>query len=673
MLTQRLGSGTQKNESFITAFIAAVRSNPGSCDEVWLASDYGFPKPEKHRESAARLASVAARLRAAGLRVSLQISNTVGHGQYMSAQDCSGLVFEGSKAEHMVGHDGTEAGYCFCWNGENFRRYVRDFVGEYVRAVRPHTVWVDDDLRASNHSPVEFGCFCDGCMAKFNAFCGGSFTREELVRLINYEDMALRGKYIEFLRRSLYDFTRLVSEAVHESSPESYMGLQYCAHGAYDGYGYDHIFSAMRDATGLPPKSRPGGGAYSDADPNEFVRKSQFISYQNSMLPSYVAEKRPEIENLPDVMFGKSIAGTAFETSLYLASGNNAMSYAMLMADTEPMEWHSRMLAEFARERPYWKRLCGYSSVPGSFQGGLRLYISKDLFRTRLEPGQRAMYDWNGEPWQEGCSLARCGIPISYDNGDDPVYLVTGRSAARFTKEDAEFLAGRPCICDGAALRAVRALLPDAFGAEALPVPAGKLYSVFSEHPVNAGIAGRTWSQSFFYRDAFALRDLDGGTEPLSVYLTGALDAEPFFPGEKYPYGIADAVITARGGAKWAVFGQNPWNSIISSDRRRQILAAAGLLRPGCLCAELETPAQALLLPRQDAAGRTLSLSVVNLTVGESGPLRLSINNPAGGSLYVMSQREPLARPLPFERSGDRISFTLGSVAPWSVATIFAE
>lgn len=103
MLTQRLGSSTQKDDAFIDSLLTAIEEHPGSCDEVWLASDYGFPPLEKHRASAEKLKKIAEKFRQKEIRVSLQISNTIGHGQYMSARDCSGLVYEGSPVEKMVG------------------------------------------------------------------------------------------------------------------------------------------------------------------------------------------------------------------------------------------------------------------------------------------------------------------------------------------------------------------------------------------------------------------------------------------------------------------------------------------------------------------------------------------------------------------------------------------
>ena len=331
MLTQRLGSHTQKDPKFIDALIEQIKAHPGCCDEVWLATDYGFPSLEGHAETAAILKEVAEKFRKIGIRVSLQLSNSIGHGQYMASRDCTGLVYDGSPVEHMVDADGTAAGYCFCWRGENFRKYVLEEIRMYAEAVKPHTLWVDDDLRATNHAPVRHGCFCDACVKAFGDKYGVTLTREEMVRLIN-EDLTWRERHIAFLRESLYDFTYAMGEVLHKYSPDSAMGYQYCANGGYTGFGYDFIFDAMLKSTGKVPASRPGGGAYSDTDPNAFFQKAVEISWQNAALPSYVKVKCPEIENLPHVIFGKSSAGTAFETSLYFAAGSTDMSYSMMMA-----------------------------------------------------------------------------------------------------------------------------------------------------------------------------------------------------------------------------------------------------------------------------------------------------------------------------------------------------
>ena len=670
MLTQRLGSSTQKDDAFIDSLLAAIEEHPGSCDEVWLASDYGFPPLEVHRASAERLGEIAAKFRERGIRVSLQISNTIGHGQYMSARDCSGLVYDGSPVEKMVGPDGQTADYCFCWNGPNFRRYVLEEVKLYAQ-IHPHCVWVDDDLRATNHMPVSFGCFCDDCIRRFNERYGSAFSREELVQAINYGEPVWRERYVAFLREGLGEFVYELSKAVAQVSPESYMGYQYCAYGGYTGYDFSFIFDAMRRATGKAPKCRPGGGAYDDHNPNNQVNKALFINWQNYMLPDYVTEIRPEIENLPDVVYGKTIAGTCFETSLYLAYGSNAMSYAMLMNDYEPMEWHSQMLGEFARHRPYWSRLAALSSR--TVQGGLQMVLSPSMWKRRLSE-EEPPFNWSYEPWEAGTQLYSAAIPLALGRSREPVYLLHGQTAAMFSDRELEELLDKPVITDGAALEVYQSRgLGDRFSARAESIGTEKLYEEFLPHPVNGTAAGRRWSQSFYYKQGHRLVDRGRGeTENFGVWRTSSRNAEMCDPNGRYPYGIANGVARTDAGARWAVFGHSPWNGVISKDKRDQILRAADYISGNRLPAVLETAQQAILLPRETADGRTAGVSLVNCTIGRTEPLLLRIRRPDGSRFTVMSADETVEN-LSYEKDGEDYLVTIPPMQPWSVATLFVE
>ena len=166
LLSNRLGSSTQKNDEFIVSMLEEIKKHPGSIDEVWFATDYGFPPLSVHKAAAEKLAETATIIREAGIRVSLQLSNSLGHGEYMAAQNNAGLVYDGSPVENVVGPDGTKAKYCFCWRGIHLIDYVKQELALYSSALHPDVVWVDDDLRPNNHSPVNLGCFCDDCIKK---------------------------------------------------------------------------------------------------------------------------------------------------------------------------------------------------------------------------------------------------------------------------------------------------------------------------------------------------------------------------------------------------------------------------------------------------------------------------------------------------------------------------
>ncbi len=99
----------------------------------------------------------------------------------------------------------------------------------------------------------------------------------------------------------------------------------------------------------------------------------------------------PEIENLPDVAFGKSNYGTCLESSLYLAFGNNALSYATLMNDWEPMSWHGKMFDMFEKHRALLKRLSAASNIGKC--GGLLLVKSPRAYRMPLSEEQ-APFTW---------------------------------------------------------------------------------------------------------------------------------------------------------------------------------------------------------------------------------------------------------------------------------------
>ena len=199
------------------------------------------------------------------------------------------------------------------------------------------------------------------------------------------------------------------------------------------------------------------------------------------------------------------------------------------------------------------------------------------------------------------------------------------------------------------------------------------------EHPVNAHakhLTNHGWSQSFYYSEGFALRDCGNGeTEPLGWYRTGAKNAVPLFPEDKeHPFGICNAIVKTDAGAKWAVFGHNPWNCVISSAKRDQLLRAADAVSGNALPAILETGAQAHLMPRENRDGFVTSVSVLNRTIGESGALTLRIRRPKGGKdrrtvRFMAQYRNETNLPVLFD--GDDLLVTLPSLAPWSVGTVF--
>ena len=654
MLTQRLGSATQKNPEFIDGLIEQIKKHPQSCDEVWFATDYGFPPVEKHKKSADALIDSAEKFRKAGIRVSLQLSNSIGHGQYMRSQDCTGLVSPDSKVRHMVDADGTEAGYCFCWNDAVFRNYTFSSLRHYLRAVKPYCVWVDDDFRAVNHDPVSHGCFCDGCMALFNSRYGTAFSREELVSAI-HSDIETRKKHIEFLRSTLYDFMYELGKVIHEELPECRMGLQGCANGGYTGYGYGFAFDAMKAATGFAPFYRAGGGSYNDYSPRDFINKGAFIAYQNYMLPDYVEDKRPEIESLPDVVFGKSIAGTCFETSCYLAFGSTAMSYAILMNDYEPMAWHGEMLGAFSAHRAYWEKLSEISKTGHTC--GLTPFFPKTAYLAE----SKTPFDYSKEEIYFGEPLRYCAVPVSFSDDGAEVYLINGRVAEVLSDSEAEFLLSKSVVCDGKAVQVLndRGYLKNVSAEE---ISVQELREQFTAHPINRGMENRRWGGQIWRKKDY--RITGESLEPICEYFSVS-------SGELKICGVSAAVFTTEKGAKWAAFGFDLFERTKSTEKRAQLLNACEYISGRRFTAELLTPLQMCILPYTDRDGRCIAVSLINCTVGESGELHLSVKNPKTENFTFMSQYSAPVSLKAKRISENEYEITVPSFGGWSVGTVF--
>lgn len=636
MINIRLGSHHNSPE-ISQELIDEIKKYPGCCDAVWFSTEYGYPDLKVHRENAQKICQTAKLYRDAGIRVDLQISNTIGHGEYMKAKDCSAKDVYGF--EKMVGFDGTEAEYCFCWNGENFRKYTAEMIKCYC-AVKPGRVWVDDDLRPTNHFPVNYGCFCDNCISRFNSKFGTHFTREELVKELNSGDIVWRERYTDFICEDLASFAGFITDAVMSVSPESQMGLQYAVIDNYTRGSFRYIFDALRLHSGKPPVCRPGGGVYDDKNPFELLNKQIFMSYANSTLPEYVGYNIPEIENLPDVTLGKSIYGTMLETTLSLAYGFTGVSYAVLMNDYEKTEFFSRMLKDFSDYRGYWEKMIQYSKFTSTAGVGI------------VKPGRslkcKKPFDYAAIPTFYGTSLTKIGLAEHHETDSAQVLVLTKEILDTLNNEEIKSLFGRPVITDASVLEQIlnRGLLNINVSVE--KTENGSLTEIFGDSK---------WQISF----------CDSQLDPYII--KGDIKPISFLYRFDRCLGTANAVIDL-GTAKWAVFGYALWHHIISSDKRRQVISAADEICEGKLPAILNSAEQVTVIPRINSNLRTACVTLVNISIADTEDLILTIRNPAGTSfIYKNSFFERQITP---EIKGEDYILTLpGFKRGWDAATLF--
>lgn len=676
MLTQRLAvflpEEDKANQKYIEEWLRIVKENPNSCHEIWLTTALGYPTLERHQEIAAYYKQISEKFRSAGIRVSLQINNTLGHGDFIRLRDCSGLVNDHTNIETMMSPSGATSPYCFCWRGEKFIQYNKEVAAAYAE-FHPYRIWFDDDLRAMNHHPVERGCFCDHCIETFNKEYSHTFSRENLVYAINHGDISVREEWTRFIRDGLYRFTYEIAKAAAQVFPDVRFGLQYGPNRRYTGYGYDFLFDAMRDASGKGVGFRPGGGAFDDNNPSEFIKKARILEWQMVEAPDYIEDIRPEIECIPDVAYGKSANGIVFESDLYFAYGATAMSYAMMNREHEPLSYHAKEFTLFSEHSEYWKRLSRINMK--TKPSGIEIAVSKKSYLRPLKENE-ADFRFEMEYYDAGFAPT-LGMPLTFRSGDrDKIYCLTKENTIGLSEDDILDLLSHPVFADGKSIQMLMERGFDVFGVEAYETSVLMLSEEFLPCAVNEGIHAPRWDKLNIVEPGFTFLPKSDKVTPISQYFGANFTVKPLFPDNKtYPYGIAAFTVTTPYGGTWTVFGNHPF-VYTSLARRNQFFSAMDLIsEKKSLKAKLLEPLKAIVLPRVNKEDKVLCVSIVNTTVGQSGELTLLVRNPESEHFSFQSGTVsdiPLAYEKKTNAEGMPEYFVhLPTLPGWSVGTVF--
>ena len=635
--------------------VDAHRRFPNAFSDVWISTAYGYPTIEKHRVLSEELAKRAMLFRAQGIDVSLQLSNTIGHGQYMAAKDCSALEEELKEATRLVGHDGTVAEYAFCWRDETFLAYVEEQLYWYVKNVNPKEVWLDDDLRANNHSPVQYGCFCEKCIEKFNGLYGYDYDREMLQKALEDGDLSVRQGWTLFVQEGLSKFVEQICKKIVSVKSEICIGLQNGPNGCYAGFGYDYLLKPIYGVTGKPPMYRAGAGAYQDYDPNALVEKAYCLAYQYAILPEYVTSYYAEIENTPNTAMGKTMYGTSFEASLDLALGATDCSFAMLGVVPEEPEFYENGFRQFEKLTPYWRKLVEISKK--SYPGGVWFAHAKEPHLSK---------NADKECYAKANELLRCGLPISHDKRGCDVILLHPDVARQMQKKELLELLEQCVLTDANTVAYIQSQGID-LGFVTRPMEAGEsIYyrEVYTDHPINR-YPGRSFKTGFFTNGY-------GGYELIETYPS---DGEVIgrYSKDGTLCEVSDVIFTTPQGGRWAVVGYGLWKSNISSVQRNRIQDIVDDLKTSALPARIINPVQAVVIPRVSKENnRTISVSVVNCTIEEQENVKVRIRRPQCETFFLHSQ-ENVGVEVMCEKEEQDVIITIPQIRPWSIITIEAN
>ena len=366
-------------------------------------------------------------MRGVGIALSYQQGLTLGHGEghdgkpKPSEQPFSADVWQKDR-------DGKTIRF-LCPRSPEVLAYECAYVKAVIGTANPASYWLDDDLRLGIHKPE--GCFCDRCIAAFNAKTGGSWTRETLVAKLFSKSRreAVRAAWLDFNAESLAVYAAAARKAADELDSPCRLAYQSVwADTTYTASSYRPLLEALSGRDHRPVGIRPGAGFYTEAEPRGMVKKCLSVAREAERCRDYgdlVASVCYEQETYPRHVLHKSPGAIMTECALALASGCDSVSvYWYSQSAPEPVEEYDRFVRTLAEARPYFERLA--ESTRRTRLGGVARFLGSAVLET-------PDFDLRDD---KDFDLACAGIPVTVAEARPSVWYLTEKSRAAMTEGD---------------------------------------------------------------------------------------------------------------------------------------------------------------------------------------------------------------------------------------------
>ncbi|BDR60052.1 hypothetical protein [Lactobacillus xylocopicola] len=315
-------NGEELNHSHLTA----------AETQVWLDAI----KPLKHR------------LKQIGVSTSLNPWTTIMHS------DRGYHVNPAIGFKTFVDLEGRESQDMACPADPQWRKYITARYAQYA-SLHPRRLWLEDDFRHYNHTPLKLMCFCDYHMSLYNQKLAKKETRTEFVqKLLQAGEPTLeRQVYLDQARREMIETEHLIEQAVHQISPETDLAqmTSYPDWHALEGRDWNNLFKAQA-GPGHPKVARPHLPAYNEVAPLKYGRDFEEYTNITASFLGEQAELYPELESYMYSPLAKSLTFTKFQvitTALVGGQGillnlfdmmgngiNNSWHYAEMLAEIKP-------------------------------------------------------------------------------------------------------------------------------------------------------------------------------------------------------------------------------------------------------------------------------------------------------------------------------------------------
>lgn len=223
--------------------------------------------------------------------------------------------------------------------------------------------------------------------------------------------------------------------------------------------------------------------------------KGYDMARQIRRLKPSVREIAAEVEGYRHRATGKSPHGLCVESMFYLAMGATQLSYAIICAASEPMQWYAdNYFKSLSAWRPFYEQYVAFNR--GTEPGGIDPYVSPDHALRDTEAGEPS-FAWSvagsGDMIYD---MATLGLPFCPDGNHSSALIMDASAVQGLARDEAARLFGtRGILLDRAAWEQARQRRLDTLLTD-VPVPDG----LAGVECMISGNGGQDGSRSFVQR-----------------------------------------------------------------------------------------------------------------------------------------------------------------------------
>lgn len=279
----------------------------------------------------------------------------------------------------FVDLNGQQANDMACPADPAWRKYLAEIYAQYA-SIHPKRLWLEDDFRHYNHSPLELMCFCDYHMHLYEEKLGQKETRSEFVKKMLQPGHPTKERqvYLKQARNEMIETEHELEQAVHRVSPETDLAqmTSYPDWHALEARDWNKLFSAQA-GQGHPQIARPHLPAYNETSPIQYGRAFEEYTRITAAFLGEKAQLFPELENYMYSPLVKSLSFTEFQltTAALIGSQGILLNLFDMMGNGINETWHyAEMLA---KNKPFLNQLL-QNRLPIDHLGGIKILVDQD-------------------------------------------------------------------------------------------------------------------------------------------------------------------------------------------------------------------------------------------------------------------------------------------------------